>query len=139
MKRVEIKCVYAHPRVTDEARALGLSIEEVAGLLLRFWDTERTAGSKVRALRYTPGNDYRLRVSDTRFVFTVGESSAFVHLGERRNSVYDSDRFRLRIERFAEAARSGACDDAKLALEMRYLSVAARPSSISTVQDVSIG
>lgn len=100
MNRAEVTAVYTHPDIQGEAQRLGIPVERMAATLVRHWQTLRTSGSKLKALRHTPGNDYRLRMDNVRVVFTVVQDSAYIHLAGRRDSIYESEQFRNRLDDF---------------------------------------
>jgi hypothetical protein len=98
----EISVVYSRDQAIKSATKAGLKIERIALSLVRNWHLKVTTGSKIRALRFTPGKPFRMRLGKYRIVFTKHYKTVCIHLVEPRDKVYEIDAFHKILKVFEE-------------------------------------
>ena len=100
--------IFIHPRALRECRRSSVKPESIGTSIADYWARLReTSGSSIKALKATPGNDYRCRWGKKRAIISVDRSSsdksiAFIHHYGSRDDIYE--RFTSRIKQFWDSS-----------------------------------
>jgi len=92
--------IFIHSSAIRECRKFSVKPESIASSIADYW-ARFTSGPRIKALRATPGKDYRCRWGDKRAIFSVDRSSppvAYIQHYDSRDDIYD--RFMPRLRQF---------------------------------------